>query len=160
MLNRWGFYLFSAWLPGNKSSQPDMSQCNQTLHAHRQATTQEIPAFSRSKVTEVAAQRDISNRRTYTWCSRVSIICAPGTKEAKTHSRATFEPEHKRGNILHMLNPSHPLRSASWKHRWKPGLNRFNEDKLLGQQPEPLICGRECNSCTTLTCSSSAGNLL
>lgn len=94
MWNHLGFCLFSAWLHGNKSSQLDMSQCNRTLHAHRKATTQEIPAFSRSKVIEVAAQRDISNRRTYAWCSRVTLICAPGTKGAKPHSRAAFEPEY------------------------------------------------------------------
>lgn len=94
-----------------------------------------IPAFSRSKVTKVAAQTDISTGRTHTRCSRVSLTCATGTKEAKTHSRAAFfnPSKIKRGNT-HMLKPSHPSHSASWKHRWKPGLNwfqSFNEDKFV-----------------------------
>lgn len=148
MLNLWGFCLFSAWLPGNKSSQLDMSQCNRMpaeKPKHRKFLRFQGQKSERSQL------RDISNRRTYTWCSQVHAA-------EQLLNLSTI----KQGNI-HMLNPSHPSQSASWKHRWKPGLNwfrSFNEDKLFGQQPELLRCGREFNCCTTLACSSSAGNLL
>lgn len=60
----------------------------------------------------------LSNRGAHTRRPGARLIRTPGTKEAKTHREQLLNPSALNSDI-HMLNPSHPSRSTSWKHGGK-----------------------------------------